>query len=92
MSGQMPSDIRLKDNVRFLRRVGSYNFYSFSYLNNPTKYVGVMAQEIINQNPEAITVDKNGNYLVNYSMLGIKMYTLDEWNDLVNIRNINPIF
>ena len=41
------SDIRLKENVELIGKSPSnINIYSFNYLNNPTKYQGVMAHEV----------------------------------------------
>lgn len=69
----MMSDRRLKENITKIGREKGLNIYEFTYKNNPDqKYKGVMAQEVLENNPDCVGyID---NYLaVNYSKLGIKM-------------------
>jgi hypothetical protein len=77
-----PSDIRLKTNIEALSisRKG-YNLYKFQYIdeNNENTYVGVMAQDIISRNPEAVIQNESGFYMVRYAQLGLKMVTLKQW-------------
>ncbi len=77
-----PSDIRLKSNIEALSisRKG-YNLYKFQYIDedNENTYVGVMAQDIISRNPEAIVQNESGFYMVRYAQLGLKMVTLKQW-------------
>jgi hypothetical protein len=77
-----PSDIRLKTNIEALSisREG-YNLYKFQYIDedNENTYVGVMAQDIISRNPEAIVQNESGFYMVRYAQLGLKMVTLKQW-------------
>lgn len=62
------SDIRLKKDIKFIRRDGDYNIYQFSYLGQPEIYEGVMAHEVQKIKPEAVHED--GGYLkVDYSMI-----------------------
>ena len=80
-----PSDIRLKNDIQLLTTLeNGINIYSFRYKSAPEKvYVGVMAQELL-ENPvwrEAVIMQKNGFYAVNYSKLGLKMVTLEEWKN-----------
>ena len=62
------SDIRLKEDIKFLRKEGDYNIYEFKYAGSPQIYEGVMAHEVQQIKPEA--VGKHEGYLtVNYSMI-----------------------
>jgi len=77
-----PSDMRLKTNIEVLptSRKG-YNLYKFQYIDdkNENIYVGVMAQDILSRNPEAVVQNESGFYMVRYGLLGLKMVTFDEW-------------
>ena len=68
------SDIRLKEDVR---RVGSTVFglslYQFRYRGKPETYEGVMAHEVLQVMPRAVSVAADGFYRVNYDALGINM-------------------
>ena len=78
------SDIRLKRDIHMLATLDDgMKLYSFRYLWSDTIYVGVMAQDLL-ENPawrDAVVSQTNGFYLVNYAMLGLRMATLDEWNN-----------
>jgi hypothetical protein len=69
------SDRRLKRNIKFLQNEHGLNIYSFNYIWNNTKsYVGIMAQELLNTKFEsALSKDKNGFYMVDYSKLPVEM-------------------
>lgn len=69
------SDERLKENIKLLGVEAGLNIYSFNYLWDKTKTViGVMAQEILNtQYSSAISTDKDGYYMVDYSQLPVTM-------------------
>ena len=74
------SDRRLKQNIRTLGSVNGIAIYSFNYVwNRSTTYVGVMAQDLLDTHPGAISLDKWGFYQVDYSYLGLRMTTLHEW-------------
>lgn len=69
----MFSDIRLKENIKYLGQEKGHAIYAFNYIKDPEKipYRGVMAQEVMIYNPEAVI--KDGEYLkVNYSKLGVE--------------------
>ncbi|MDB4511909.1 hypothetical protein N9060_00460 [Arenicella sp.] len=53
--------------------------YQFNYQGKQKTFVGIMAQDILDQHPEAVRIDENGFYRVNYTMLGLKMATLSDW-------------
>lgn len=67
------SDIRLKQNIKLVGKKNGLNIYTFNYIwDKDTQCVGVMAQEILNTPyAYAVTVDKTGYYMVNYSRLPI---------------------
>ena len=68
------SDIRLKTNIEFLGKSPSnINIYSFSYIGNPTKYVGVMAHEV----PWAAEKHSSGYLMVDYDKLDVEFKRLN---------------
>lgn len=68
------SDIRAKENIRFVGKRNGHNVYDFNYIGKPQRYRGVMAQEILETNPDAVAVDpRDGLLMVNYSKLGFEM-------------------
>ena len=71
------SDMRLKKDIV---RVGTTRYqlplYDFSYIDQPGRFEGVMAQDVLKVVPEAVTIDADGFYRVNYTMLGIEMKQL----------------
>ena len=42
-------------------------------------FVGVMAQELIASRPEAVIVSHGGYLMVDYSMIDVRMMTLEEY-------------
>ena len=76
------SDRRLKRSIHFLaRHHNGLKIYAFKYLWSDVVYVGVMAQDLLN-NPtwkDAVVTKANGFYAVNYALLGLKMTTLAQW-------------
>jgi hypothetical protein len=71
---EVPSDIRLKEDVR---RVGTTVFglslYQFRYRGKLETYEGLMAQEVLKVMPDAVSVGADGFYRVNYRALGTTM-------------------
>jgi len=69
------SDIRLKDNVTHIGTDRGYNIYSWDWnekaleLGVDTPTYGVMAQEVLETNPDAVELMDNGYYAVNYGEL-----------------------
>lgn len=84
-----PSNIRLKQNVKFLSELRSgLKLYSFNYkqglgLDSETLYVGVMAQDLLKDDRyrHAVSLKENGYYAVNYVNIGLRMITQDEWQN-----------
>jgi hypothetical protein len=72
------SDYRLKENIKHVGNEKGYNLYHYNYIGNPTRFKGVMAQEVMKSTPEAVTVMENGYYGVYYDKLGLQMEVVDE--------------
>ena len=66
------SDIRLKTNIVKVDNKHGINIYEYNYLWGNNKYRGVMAQEILNEYPNAVEKDTSGFYCVDYNQLPVK--------------------
>ena len=78
--GGRRSDMRLKHDIVLLGRIDDgLGFYRFTYNGGHTAYVGVMAQEVQNIVPRAVSRDRDGFLLVDYDRLGVRFMTWDEW-------------
>jgi len=74
------SDIRLKQNIALLGHLDNgLGFYRFSYNGSDQAYVGVMAQEVETIMPNAVLRGSDGHLRVNYSRLGFRMQTWEDW-------------
>ena len=79
-TGNAPSSVNRSDRrlKNILKKIGEsasgLNIYHFVYTFNPRViYQGVIAQELINTPFEdALVIDKNGFYSVDYSMLDVE--------------------
>jgi hypothetical protein len=72
------SDARLKDHIVLMGSTAhGLPLYRFRYRGADEAYCGVMAQDVLEVMPEAVTVGADGFYRVNYAMLGIKMERLN---------------
>lgn len=67
------SDARLKDGVVYKGTENGQKMYEFSYKGSPKRYIGVMAQDVMRTNPNAVILDDSGYYKVDYAKLGVKM-------------------
>jgi len=69
------SDARLKENITYLGEDRGHNVYSWDWndtarsmgVDDPT--VGVIAQEVMETTPEAVSVHESGYYMVDYGSL-----------------------
>lgn len=62
------SDIRLKKDIKLIGHLPSgIPFYEFKYKNSDKLTVGIMAQEILSTFPDAVSIDDEGYYRVDYS-------------------------
>lgn len=68
------SDVRAKENISPEGKKNGYSLYSFNYRGNPQRYRGVLAQEVLRLNPEAVFMNAKTKLLhVNYNKIGLKM-------------------
>jgi hypothetical protein len=68
------SDVRLKEDIRFIGRSPSgINIYEFKYKHVPGTWQGVMAQEV----PWARTMTSTGFYMVDYSKVDVEFRRLN---------------
>ena len=75
-----PSDVRLKHDITPVGELASgLGLYRYRYLWSDTAYVGVMAQEVAAVMPEAVQRGADGYLRVDYSRLGLRLQTWDEW-------------
>ena len=75
--GRMFSDIRLKEKIQ---RTGSspsgIPIYEFNYIGDNSRYSGTMAQDLLETNPDAVSMDTSGYYKVNYSNIDVDMHLI----------------
>lgn len=64
------SDARLKDNIKPKGQENGHNVYEFNYRGEDKKYIGVMADEVQETNPEAVH-EVQGYLTVDYPMIGV---------------------
>lgn len=70
--GGLLSDARFKENIHLVEHQRGIPIYIFNYIDDPkNKYMGVMAQDIIDICPQAVSVE-GAHYVVDYAMLGIE--------------------
>jgi hypothetical protein len=77
------SDRRVKrDIVHIASLSDGMRLYSFRYLWSDTVYVGVMAQDLLEDSrwSHSVVTGADGFYLVDYDKLDLVMATLDDWN------------
>jgi hypothetical protein len=71
--GSMLSDRNAKENIKHVGVENGHNVYEFNYIGLPEKrFIGVMAQEVMDKNPEAVS-EQGGFLRVNYDMIGVNM-------------------
>ncbi len=79
-----PSDQRLKTDIHYLcQSEQGYPLYRFRYISDVTKteYVGVMAQDVMENRPDAVTLMEGGYYAVYYDRIGLRMSTYQNWQE-----------
>jgi hypothetical protein len=78
--GGRRSDIALKHDIVLLGHLANgLGYYRFSYLGSRKAYVGVMAQEVMNVMPDAVTRGSDGYLRVYYEKLGLTFHTYRDW-------------
>jgi hypothetical protein len=74
------SDARLKDDIMPLGRLeNGIRLYRYRYKWSEQRFVGVMAQEVLNVVPEAVSLGADGYLRVDYEHLGLTLVTWDQW-------------
>lgn len=71
--GSKFSDIRLKENIIYLRKsISGIPIYTFNYIGRKERYVGTMAQDLIKLGRmDAIKLNNNGYYSVYYDKIDV---------------------
>jgi hypothetical protein len=78
------SDIRLKRDITCVGRLpNDLNLYRYRYVWSDTFFVGVMAHEVASVNPDAVRRGADGYDRVDYTRLGLRLQTWDEWTAAV---------
>ncbi len=73
-----PSDARLKTGlVRIGSHPAGFGIYRFRYLGSEAEYVGVIAQEVLQSIPSAVSASPAGILSVDYGALGMEMTRFD---------------
>ena len=54
-------------------------YYRFSYNGSDRAYVGVIAQEVQQVMPQAVTRDREGYLRVHYEKVGVKFQSYRQW-------------
>lgn len=65
------SDERLKENIEDAGIENGHKVYKFNYKGDDKQYVGVMAQDVLEKNPDAVVYDDSGFMKVNYTKIGV---------------------
>jgi len=90
--GSPPSDARLKHHIVALQATSTgIQLYRFRYLWSDQEYVGVMAQDLVDTHPEALSTDDLGYYRVDYGKLGLRMMTIQEWESIQAKTPVNKV-
>jgi hypothetical protein len=79
-----PSDRRFKRDIRPVATAhNGVQLYAYRYIWSDTFFVGVMAQDLLAHAHwrNAVVENANGYFSVSYAMLGLRMITLDEWEE-----------
>ena len=78
--GLVYADVRLKRDVRQMATLDNgIKLYRYRDRWNPTVFVGVLAQEVVEVVPEAVSKDADGYLLVDYRRLGLQLRTYRDW-------------
>lgn len=78
--GGRRSDVGLKHDIVLLGYLANgLGYYRFSYVGSSKPYVGVIAQEVQNLAPQAVTRGSDGYLRVYYEKLGLKLRTYSDW-------------
>jgi hypothetical protein len=80
ISGFFISDVRVKRDITPIAKLeNGLRFYRYRYAWSDTLYVGVLAQEVLEIDPLAVSRGADGYLRVNYARLGLRMQLWEEW-------------
>lgn len=71
--GGAKSDARLKENIVPVGYRNGHLIWEFTYKGSPERFRGVMAQFVMDTRPEAVFMEPDGFYAVDYAALGFPM-------------------
>jgi polysaccharide biosynthesis/export protein len=78
--GAFLSDVRVKQDITPIAKLeNGLRLYRYRYAWSDTLYVGVMAQEVLEVAPHAVSRGADGYLRVNYARLGLRMQLWEEW-------------
>lgn len=78
--GGRRSDIELKHDIALISYLDNgLGFYRFSYNGSERTYVGVIAQEVQQLIPDAVTRGRDGYLRVDYQKIGVPFQSYDRW-------------
>ena len=76
--GGMFSDVRLKEKIEKTGKSPSgIPTYEFNYIGDNNRYSGVMAQDLIEMNIDAVSMDDSGFYKVDYNNIDVDMHLIN---------------
>lgn len=76
--GRLFSDVRLKEKIKKTGVSPSgIPIYEFNYIGDSNRYSGAMAQDLLDINPGAVTMDSSGYYKVNYNDIDVDMHQIN---------------
>jgi polysaccharide biosynthesis/export protein len=78
--GAVLSDVRVKRDITPIARYeNGLRLYRYRYAWSDTLYVGVLAQEVLEVAPSAVSRGADGYLRVDYARLGLRMQLWEEW-------------
>src|SRR5262249_9712092 len=80
LSAVFVSDARLKRDITPIAKwENGLQLYRYRYAGSDTLYVGVMAQDVLEVAPHAVSRGADGYLRVNYARLGLRMQLWEDW-------------
>ena len=74
----MFSDIRLKEKIKKTgTSLSGIPIYEFNYIGDADRYSGTIAQDLLEINPDAVSMDTSGYYKVNYDNIDVDMHLIN---------------
>jgi len=83
--GSAYSDARLKHNIELIQiRADGLKIYAYNYVWSNIQWVGVIAQDLLQQAQfaSAVKLEQNGFYSVDYRQINFEMTTADQYRCL----------